>query len=79
MGETVADTASDVVQNAASGLELKSIIPVIKDAVTGVFEIAGSGFNFLFQNPLCAFMIGSGFAFSALGLVRKALKTAKRA
>lgn len=73
------ETASNVVENVGTKIEMSSLIPVIKEAVTGVFDIASAGFNFLFSNPLCAFMIGSGFAFSALGLVRKALKTAKRA
>ena len=73
------ETTSQVVENTATKIELSSVLSLIKEAVSGVFDIAGSAFNFMYQNPLCAFMIGSGFAFSALGLVRKALKTAKRA
>ena len=62
----------------ATETEVSSILPIIKAGVAGVFDIASSAFNFLLSTPLSAFMIGSGFAFSALGLARKALRVAKR-
>lgn len=55
-----------------------SVITLIKEAVSGVFDIAGSAFSFLMANPLAAFMVGSGFAFTALSCIRKALRVAKR-
>lgn len=79
MGEEVSEVVDQTVENVSTNIQMSTLIPVIRDAVSGVFDIASAGFNFLFNNPLCAFMIGSGFAFSALGLVRKALRTAKRA
>lgn len=54
------------------------VIELIKTSVTGVFEIAGSAFSFLMANPLAAFMVGGGFAFTALSIIRKGLKVAKR-
>lgn len=55
-----------------------SIVTLIKEGVTGVFDIAGSAFTFLISNPLAAFMVSVGFAFTALSCIRKALKVAKR-
>lgn len=74
-------TAAEAGQEAitpATSTEVSSILPMIKEGVTGVFDIASSAFNFLLSTPLSAFMIGAGFAFSALGLARKALRVAKR-
>ncbi len=58
--------------------EVNAVLPMIKAGVTGVFDMATSAYDFLLSAPLCAFMIGSGFAFMALGLVRKALRIGKR-
>ena len=55
-----------------------SIVTLVKEGVTGVFDIAGSAFTFLISNPLAAFMVSVGFAFTALSCIRKALKVAKR-
>lgn len=74
-------TAAESGQTAlppASSADVSSVLPMIKEGVTGVFDIASSAFNFLLSTPLSAFMIGAGFAFSALGLARKALRVAKR-
>ena len=59
-------------------LTVAAVIELIKQGVTGVFEIASSGFSFLISNPLAAFIVGSGFAFTSLSLVFKALRVAKR-
>ena len=64
--------------SAEADITMGTLITEIKQAVGGVFEIAGSGFNFLIANPLAAFIVGSGFAFTALSLIRKALRVAKR-
>ncbi len=74
----VGETVSGVVENAQAAVDVKTILPMIKEGVAGVFDIASSAFSFLLSNPLCAFMMGSGFAFTALGLVRKGLRIAKR-
>ena len=74
----VVDTTTDIVDNYASSAEMGSIIDLITKATKGTFEIATSAFEFLMSNPLCAFMVGTGFAWSALSLVRKGLKVAKR-
>lgn len=63
----------------ATTWDMAAVISCISDAMAGIFEMAGTAFDFLIGNPLCAFMIGGGFCFVALGLVRKALRTAKRA
>lgn len=57
---------------------ISSVIDLIKEGVSGVFDIASSAFSFLISNPLAAFMLSSGFAFTALSCIRKALKVAKR-
>lgn len=57
---------------------IQGVIDIIETSVSGVFEIAGSAFTFLISNPLAAFMVGSGFAFTALSCIRKALRVAKR-
>lgn len=75
-------TAAEAGQEAlpsASTASITEVVTLIKTSVSGVFEIATSAFSFLLSNPLCAFMVGSGFAFSAIGLCRKALRTARRA
>lgn len=72
----VAEAAALETTDASS---IESVITVIKSAVSGVFDIATSAFDFLLSTPLCAFMVGSGFAFTGLSLVRKALRTGKRA
>lgn len=74
---TVAEAGQEALPSVSTS-SLTEVISLIKTSVTGVLEIASSGFNFLFSNPLCAFMIGSGFAFTSLGLVRKGLRVAKR-
>lgn len=68
----------EVVDTAIEKVDLAAVISLIKQAVTGVFDIAGSAFTFLMSNPLAAFMVGGGFAFTALSCIRKALKVAKR-
>lgn len=74
----VVDTAGDVATNYASLTEMTSVIDLITKATKGTFSIATSAFEFLMANPLCAFMVGSGFAYSALSLIRKGLRVAKR-
>lgn len=69
----------DVLDDVADKFDMTAVLKLIKEAVSGVFEIAGSAFTFLISNPLAAFIVGSGFAFTALSLVRKALRVAKRA
>lgn len=71
MGENIGEAVSTT-------LTLPTIIEMIKTSVAGVFDIASSAFSFLIGNPLAAFMIGIGFAFTALSLVRKGLKISKR-
>lgn len=61
-----------------AAVTLDTIISNVTTAVGGVFNLASEGFNFLLSNPLCFLMIGSGFAFTAFGLVRRALRVAKR-
>ncbi len=68
----------DVVDGVKTYADVGSIITLMKQGVTGCFEIAGSAFGFLMDNPLCAFMVCVGFASVALGLVRKAIRVSKR-
>lgn len=70
--------AAEAALPAADTTDVSGVIGLIKTSVTGVFDIAGSAFSFLMANPLAAFMVGSGFAFTALGVIRKGLKVAKR-
>ncbi len=49
----------------------------ISTAAGGIFDLAKDAFSFMLSNPLCFLMIGSGFCFTALGLARRALRTAK--
>lgn len=69
----------DVVEAAKTYADVGAVITLIKQGVSGVFEIASSAFGFLMDNPLCAFMVCVGFGSVALGLVRKAIRVAKRA
>lgn len=73
---TMAAEASEALP--AGEADVSSILPMIKAGVTGGVDIASSAFNFLLSTPLSAFMLASGFAFSALGLARKALRVSKR-
>lgn len=69
---------SDVVGATETYADVGAVITLIKQGVSGVFEIASSAFGFLMDNPLCAFMVCVGFGSVALGLVRKAIRVAKR-
>lgn len=69
--------ATEGVTEAAS-VDLSTILTNVTTAVGGIFNLASEGFSFLTSNPLCFLMIGSGFAFTAFGLVRRALRIAKR-
>lgn len=69
----------DVVEAVNTYANVGAVITLIKQGVSGVFEIASSAFGFLMDNPLCAFMVCVGFGSVALGLVRKAIRVAKRA
>lgn len=69
----------DVVDAVNTYKDVGAIITLIKQGVAGVFEIASSAFGFLMDNPLCAFMVCVGFGSVALGLIRKAIRVAKRA
>lgn len=62
----------------ASTTDVSSVITLIKTGVSGVFEIAGSAFSFLMNNPLAAFTVAVSFAFTGLSVIRKGLKVAKR-
>lgn len=68
----------DVVDGVMTYADVGSIITLMKQGVSGCFEIASSAFGFLMDNPLCAFMVCVGFASVALGLVRKAIRVSKR-
>lgn len=68
----------EAVEAAKTYADVGAIITLMKQGVAGVFEIAGSAFNFLMANPLCAFMVCVGFGSVALGLVRKAIRVSKR-
>lgn len=72
-------SAGDVVEAVNTYKDVGAIITLMKQGVTGVFEIASSAFGFLMSNPLCAFMVCVGFGSVALGLVRKAIRISKRA
>lgn len=50
----------------------------IASNVGNIFQIATSGFNFIVENPLCMFMVAISFAGVALGLVKRAFKTARK-
>lgn len=73
----LAEAGSDL-STPATTTDVNSVLSLIKTSVTGVFEIASSAMHFLLDTPLSAFMIGAGFAFSALGLAHKGLRVAKR-
>lgn len=78
MVASVGDTVTDIADAGSTTVSIGSLITLVKTGVAGVFEMAASAFNFLFNNPLCAFMLCVGFAYVALSMVRKALRVAKR-
>ncbi len=57
---------------------MDGIITNLTTAVKGVYGIAGEGFNFIANNPLCLVMVGLSFAGAGLGLVGRAFKTSRR-
>lgn len=71
VGETVVDTVTE-------HIDLAAMLTIMKSGVAGVFSLASSAFDFLIDNPLCAFMVCIGIAYTSLSIVRKALRTAKR-
>lgn len=81
MFPTVLSEAADVGgagQAVETYVDVNAIIALVKTGVAGVFDIASSAFGFLMDNPLCAFMVCVGFGSVALGMVRRALRIAKR-
>lgn len=58
-----------------------TITTVGETITTGVeqaFNIATKAFDFLMGNPLCSLMVGVGFAYTALSLIRRGIRVAKR-
>ncbi len=78
MFPTVLSEAADVGGAVDTFVDVNAIITLVKTGVAGVFDIASSAFGFLMDNPLCAFMVCVGFGSVALGMVRRALRIAKR-
>ncbi len=74
----ISEAGSGAVNTMSTSAEITSIIDIVKTGVSGVFDIAGSAFDFLMANPLCAFMVCVGFGSVALGFVRRALRVSKR-
>ncbi|MDE7398584.1 MAG: hypothetical protein K2N06_03560 [Oscillospiraceae bacterium] len=72
------DNLGDIIDAGSTKFSIGALIELVKTGVMGVFDMAASAFNFLFNNPLCAFMLCVGFAYTALSMVRKALRVAKR-
>lgn len=71
VGDTVVDTVTE-------HIDLAAMLTIMKSGVSGVFSLASSAFDFLIDNPLCAIMVCIGFAYTALSIVHKAIRTAKR-
>lgn len=69
---------SEVTETVSNTIDMAQIITLLRQGVTGVFDIASQAFNFIATNPLCMFMMGCGFAGVALGIIRKAIRVAKR-
>lgn len=57
---------------------MDGIISTLTTGVTGVFKIAGQGFDFITGNDLCMFMVAISFAGVALGFVKRAFRTARK-
>ena len=57
---------------------MSDVISDLTTAVTGIYNIAGAGFNFIAGNALCMVMVGLSFAGAGLGLVGRAFKTSRR-
>lgn len=66
MEETTTTTVTEVGEVIATGVEQ-------------AFSIASSAFDFLMSNPLCSLMVGVGFAYTALSLIKRGIRVAKRA
>ena len=75
---SIGDTIGDSAANLGTSVEMSTLIPLIKQGVVGVLVMASSAFNFLIQNPLCAFAMCVGFGYTALSIVKNALRVAKR-
>lgn len=61
-----------------SGSAVGGIITNLTEGVKGVYGLAGEGFNFIANNPLCMIMVSLSFAGAGLGLVGRAFKTSRR-
>ena len=47
---SIGDTIGDSAANLGTSVEMSTLIPLIKQGVVGVLEMASSAFNFLIQN-----------------------------
>lgn len=63
---------------ASEAATVESIIATLTTGVKGIYSIAGEGFNFIVDNPLCILMVALSFAGAGLGFVGRAFKTARR-
>ena len=68
----------EVVEVVTNGIDMAQLITLLKQGVTGVFDISSQAFGFIASNPLCVFFMGCGFAGVALAVIRKAIRVAKR-
>lgn len=60
------------------GTGMDGIISTLTSGVTGIFNLAGQGFDFITGNDLCMLMVGLSFAGAALGLVGRAFKVSRK-
>lgn len=58
--------------------DITSVGTLITTGVEQAFTIATKAFDFLMANPLCALMVGVGFAYTALSLIKRGIRVAKR-
>ncbi len=77
MSSAVVEGVGDAVDAVGQRISMSAIIDTIKSGIGGVFEIAGQAFDFLIDNPLCALMLVTGFAYTGLSLVKRGLRIAK--
>lgn len=55
-----------------------SVANSISDGVNVGFTLGTEAFNFIMANPLSSTVVGIGFCYVALGIIKRALRVSKR-
>lgn len=69
---------TDLLVISAEAATNETVANAITNGVQTGFTLGGEAFNFIMANPLSATVVGIGFCYVALGIIKRALRVSKR-